>query len=251
MTTQEFSGLHVLVTGGASGIGRAISTELLTRGADVTVLDLDVTSVPEGAAGQQADVRSRTSVVDAVTAAAEQSGGIDVVVNCAGVGAIGDVAANDDDEWSRVLDINVVGTARVSSAALPHLRRSSSAAIVNVCSVAALNGLPDRALYSASKGAVHALTMAMATDHVGEGIRVNCVSPATVHTPFVDRNLAKAEDPVAELAALNARQPIGRMVTPEEVAHAVAYLASPLQASTTGIALDVDGGMTRVRRRPA
>jgi len=141
--------------------------------------------------------------------------------------------------------------ARVTAAALPWLRRSDAAAVVNLASIAALNGLPQRALYSASKGAVLALTYAMATDHVGEGIRVNCVSPATVATPFVERMLQGFADPVAERAALDARQATGRMVEPAEVAAAIAYLASPLSGSTTGTALDVDGGMTHLRVRPA
>jgi len=132
---------------------------------------------------------------------------------------------------------------------LPWLRRSPSAAIVNVCSIAALNGLPDRALYSASKGAVLALTLAMATDHVGEGIRVNCVSPGTVSTPFVERMLQRFDDPVAERAALDARQATGRMVTPEEVAGAILYLADPRSASTTGTSLEVDGGVHNLRVR--
>jgi NAD(P)-dependent dehydrogenase (short-subunit alcohol dehydrogenase family) len=166
---------------------------------------------------------------------------------------VGTVEENDDDEWLRVLNINVVGMARVSAAVLPWLRKSPCASVVNLCSIGALNGLPQRAVYNASKGAVLSLTYAMATDHVGEGIRVNCVSPGTVSTPFVDRMLAKFPDPVAERAALDARQATGRMVTPEEVAGAILYLASPLSASTTGTALEVDGGVhnLRVRPRPA
>ena len=156
---------------------------------------------------------------------------------------------NDDATWHRVLDINVVGMVRASTAALPLLRASEHAAIVNMCSIAALNGLPQRALYGASKGAVLALTFAMATDHIGEGIRVNCVSPGTVHTGFVDRMLERFPDPVAEKAALDARQATGRMVQPAEVAAAVAYLASPLSVSTAGVALDVDGGITHLRTR--
>jgi NAD(P)-dependent dehydrogenase (short-subunit alcohol dehydrogenase family) len=139
--------------------------------------------------------------------------------------------------------------ARVNAAALAHLRRSRSASVVNVCSIAALNGLPQRALYSASKGAVLSLTLAMAADHVAEGVRVNCVCPGTVGTAWVDRLLQAAEDPAAERAALEARQAIGRLVTPDEVARAIVYLASPLSGSTTGTALDVDGGVTRLRIR--
>lgn len=247
--TGEYDGLAALVTGGASGIGLATALELSSRGARVAVLDRDLTELPAPLQGFEADVRDRTSVVRAVDAAAEALGGLDVVVNNAGVSAVGTVEENDDEEWSRVLDINVVGIARVTAAALPWLRRSEHAAVVNVCSIAALNGLPRRAAYSASKGAVLALTYAMATDHVHENIRVNCVSPGTVSTPFVERMLAGFDDPVAERAALEARQPTGRMVTPEEVAAAIAYLASPLSRSTTGTALEVDGGIHHLRVR--
>jgi NAD(P)-dependent dehydrogenase (short-subunit alcohol dehydrogenase family) len=246
---SAFSGLVAVVTGGASGIGLATAQALTSAGATVAVLDLAIDGLPEPLLGFTADVSDRASVQRAVAAVGEKLGRIDIVVNNAGISAIGTVEQNDDDEWMRVLNVNVVGMARVSAAALPWLRRSPSAAIVNVCSIAAVNGLPDRALYSASKGAVLALTLAMATDHVGEGIRVNCVSPGTVSTPFVDRMLQKFDDPVAERAALDARQATGRMVTPEEVAGAILYLADPRSASTTGTSLDVDGGVHNLRVR--
>lgn len=136
-------------------------------------------------------------------------------------------------------------------AALPALRESDSASIVNTCSVAATAGLPRRALYSATKGAVQSLTLAMAADHVREGVRVNCVNPGTVDTPWVGRLLDAADDPQAERDALAARQPSGRLVSAEEAAHAIVYLASPLSRSTTGTALAVDGGMQGLRLRPA
>ncbi|MRX44741.1 SDR family NAD(P)-dependent oxidoreductase [Agromyces kandeliae] len=251
MSAAEFDGLVAVVTGGASGIGLAAAQELAARGARVAVLDRSIEGLPEPLVGFPADVSDRTSVADAVAAIAERLGGIDVVVNNAGISAVGTVEDNDDAEWSRVLDVNVVGMARVTAAALPWLRRSEAASVVNLCSIAALNGLPQRALYSASKGAVLALTYAMATDHVGEGVRVNCVSPGTVSTPFVERMLQGFADPVAERAALDARQATGRMVTPEEVAGAIAYLASPRSGSTTGTALEVDGGVSHVRARAA
>jgi NAD(P)-dependent dehydrogenase (short-subunit alcohol dehydrogenase family) len=138
---------------------------------------------------------------------------------------------------------------RVTRAALPHLRASEHAAIVNTCSIAAHAGLPNRALYSASKGAVQSLTAAMAADHVGEGIRVCCVNPGTVDTPWIRRLLAQADDPDAELAALRARQPNGRLVSADEVAAAIGYLASPLAGATTGTVLSVDGGMHGLRMR--
>lgn len=246
----EFRGLRAVVTGGASGIGLAIALELQARGARVACIDPRLGDLPEGLLGVGGDVTDRASVDAAIDAVAADFGGIDILVNNAGISAVGTVEEASDDEWRRVLDVNVVGMARTSAAALPWLRRSDAAAIVNVCSVAALTGLPQRVVYSASKGAVMALTFAMAADHVGEGIRVNCVSPGTVATPFVDRMLQNFPDPVAERAALDARQATGRMVTPEEVAGAVAYLASPMSGSTTGSALDVDGGMAHLRPRP-
>jgi NAD(P)-dependent dehydrogenase (short-subunit alcohol dehydrogenase family) len=248
---KEFDGLVSIVTGGASGIGLATSLALAERGSTVAVLDIAVDGLDDRLHGFVADVADRASVDAAVGEVAARSGRIDILVNNAGVSAVGAVDENDDDEWARVLDINVTGMARVSAAALPWLRKSPSAAVVNVCSIAALNGLPRRALYSASKGAVLALTFAMATDHVREGIRVNCISPGTVSSPFVERMLAGFDDPAAERAALDSRQATGRMVTPEEVAGGILYLASPLSGSTTGTALDVDGGIHHLRIRPA
>jgi NAD(P)-dependent dehydrogenase (short-subunit alcohol dehydrogenase family) len=175
---------------------------------------------------------------------------VDVLVNNAGIGAQGSVEDNSDDEWLRVLDVNVLGIVRMSRAALPHLRSSPAAAIVNTGSIAATAGLPQRAAYTASKGAVLALTRAMAADHLPEGIRVNCVNPGTADTPWVERLLAAADDPDAERAALEARQPHGRLVSPKEVATAVAFLASPRSGSTTGTELAVDGGMHGLRLRP-
>ncbi len=246
---REFDGLVAVVTGGASGIGRATADALVARGAHVAVLDRTAEGIAAPMLGLAVDVTDRTGVRDAVDHVARAFGGIDIVVNNAGISAVGTVEENDDDEWARVLDVNVTGIARVTAECLPWLRRSAHASVVNLSSIAALNGLPQRALYSATKGAVLSLTFAMATDHVGESIRVNCVRPATVQTPFVDRMLAQFDDPIAEKAALDARQATGRMVTPDEVADAILFLASPRSASITGTALDVDGGVTHLRVR--
>ncbi|WP_332602891.1 SDR family NAD(P)-dependent oxidoreductase [Arthrobacter sp. S2(2024)] len=246
--STEFEGLVALVTGGASGIGAAIADRLADGGAQVAVLDLNPSGTPHF--GVECNVADDASVRSAVDAVVRKFGRLDVVVNNAGIGAQGDISANDDAEWHRVLDINVVGIARVSRAALPYLRESPAAAIVNTCSIAATAGLPERALYSASKGAVLSLTLAMAADHVREGIRVNCVNPGTVDTPWVGRLLESSADPAAERAALNARQPHGRLVEAAEVAGAVAYLASPLSGSTSGTSLAIDGGMQGLRLRP-
>jgi 2-keto-3-deoxy-L-fuconate dehydrogenase len=243
-----FDGLRALVTGGASGIGLATAQRLTRDGARVAVLDLAADG-PPGLDYVRADVTDDTAVRAAVTQAVSTLGGLDVLVNNAGIGARGGVETNDDDEWRRVLDVNVLGLVRVTRAALPELRRSDSAVIVNTCSVAATAGLPNRALYSASKGAVLALTLAMAADLTPEGIRVNAVNPGTADTPWVGRLLDAADDPGAERAALEARQPHGRLVSVDEVADAIAYLASPAAGSTTGVALAVDGGMAGLRLR--
>ncbi len=248
---SELAGLVALVTGGASGIGQAVVQALLERGARVASFDRSADGVPDGALAVLGDVTDDASVRAGVASVVEAYGGLDVLVNNAGVGAAGTVADNDDDEWRRVLDVNVLGIVRVTRAALPHLRASSHAAVVNTCSIAAWAGLPQRALYSATKGAVQSLTLAMAADHVREGIRVNCVNPGTVDTPWVARLLDAAPDPAGERAALEARQPTGRLVSPASVAHAVCHLASPLAADTTGQALGVDGGMHGLRVRPA
>ncbi|WP_030664205.1 SDR family NAD(P)-dependent oxidoreductase [Streptomyces rimosus] len=246
----ELHGLKAVVTGGGSGLGLATARLLAARGAEVAVLDLkpDTAQVPLWA--YRADVADDASVQATIRQVAKDLGGIDILVNNAGVGAVGTVEDNDDAEWQRVFDINVLGMVRTTRAALPHLRASQHASIVNTCSIAATAGLPQRALYSASKGAVLSLTLAMAADHVHEGIRVNCVNPGTADTPWVARLLDQAADPEAERAALNARQPMGRLVTADEVAAAIAYLAGPAAASVTGTALAVDGGMQGLRLRP-
>ncbi|SKB00392.1 NAD(P)-dependent dehydrogenase, short-chain alcohol dehydrogenase family [Agreia bicolorata] len=250
LAAREFDGLVALVTGGASGIGAAIAAELLDRGARVAVLDLTTEGAHADALALQADIGDDASVRSAVDAVVAEYGSLDIVINNAGIGAQGTVEDNSDDEWTRVLNVNVVGIARVSRAALPHLRRSSAAAIVNTCSIVATAGLPQRALYTASKGAVLSLTRAMAADHLREGVRVNCVSPGTADTPWVGRLLGSADDPVAERLALEARQPHGRLVAASEIADAVCYLASPRSRSTTGTNIAVDGGMQELRLRP-
>ena len=244
---KDFDGVVALVTGGASGLGAATAALLLERGARVAVLDRDPAGAPEGTLALACDVSDGASVDAAVDRTAAELGGLDVVVNNAGIGAVGDIAQNDDDEWARVLDVNVTGIARVTRAALPHLRRSDHPVVINTCSAVAFIGVKQRALYSASKGAVLALTLATAADLAAEGIRVNAVAPGTADTPWVGRLLDAADDRQAAADALRARQPLGRLVAAEEVAWAIASLASPQAASTTGAVLRVDGGMTTLR----
>jgi 2-keto-3-deoxy-L-fuconate dehydrogenase len=258
MAIDELGDHTALVTGGSSGIGLATARLLAARGARVAVLDRVKPDDPALLLPVVADVTDDDAVRAAVAEAAEllraADGGLDILVNNAGIGAIGTVEDNDDAEWHRVFDVNVFGIVRTTRAAMPLLRRAAalrgSAAIVNTCSIVATAGLPLRAVYSASKGAVYALTLAMAADYVAEHIRVNCVNPGTVDTPWVGRLLDAAADPALERAALEARQPAGRLVTASEVAAAIAYLAGPHAGATTGTALAVDGGMGGLRIRP-
>ncbi|WP_328467966.1 SDR family oxidoreductase [Actinoplanes sp. NBC_00393] len=238
---MELNGRVAAITGGASGIGAACAARFAAAGAKVGTLDIS----PQ--ADFTADVRDRASLETAMAELADRHGGIDILVNSAGIGAVGPVEGNDDEEWARVLDVNVTGVARASAAALPYLRRSDHAVIVNLSSIVANAGLVQRALYSASKGAVHALTLAMAADLVGDGVRVCCVAPGTVDTPWVGRLLARTDDPEGEKARLAARQPTGRLVTADEVAAAVLYLAGPASGATTGMSLAIDGGLSGLR----
>jgi NAD(P)-dependent dehydrogenase (short-subunit alcohol dehydrogenase family) len=249
--SSEFGDLVAIVTGGASGIGAAIARRLRQGGARVAIFDLQPDGAVHADLAVTVDVADDESVRAGVERVATEFGRLDIVVNNAGIGAQGTIESNADAEWHRVFDVNVLGMVRVARAALPHLRESPAAAIVNTSSIAATAGLPERALYSASKGAVAALTRAMAADHLREGIRVNAVNPGTADTPWVGRLLDSAADPAAERAALEARQPHGRLVSADEVAGAVAYLASPASGSTTGVSLAVDGGMQELRLRPA
>ena len=240
---KEFDGLTAIVTGAGSGIGLATARLLNNSGAKVYGFDISEGEMT----GIATWVRCDISDSDSVEKAFKGITSLDILINNAGIGAAGSVEDAKDEEWLKVLNINVVGLARVSRNAIPLLRKSKSAAIVNTCSVAAIVGIPKRAIYTASKGAVLSLTLAMAADHLADGIRVNCVNPGTADTPWVSRLLANAADATAERKALEARQPHGRLVSPEEVAQAICFLASPSQGSTTGTTLNIDGGLHGIR----
>jgi len=181
--SSEFTGLVAVVTGAGSGIGLAVAQHFHENGAKVYGLDLQEGSMSPYAQFITCDIGDPTSVNSAFAALAKQTQVIDILANNAGVGATGTVEDASEEDWHKVLNINVVGTSRVSAAAMPLLRKSKSPAIVNTCSIAATAGIPKRAVYSASKGAIMSLTLAMAADHVKEGIRVNCVNPGTSDTP--------------------------------------------------------------------
>lgn len=226
----------VVVTGTSGGIGPAIAAEFKSLGDTVIGLDIvegfDVTDPDQ--------CRAKAAEIDGA------HGRIDVLCNNAGIGAVGDVTQATADEWARVFAVNVFGMAHLSAAVLPAMRRAGRGAIVNTCSVVAEVGLVERAVYSASKGAVLGLTRAMAADEAENGIRVNCVSPGTVDGPWVRRLIEQSEDPAGTRSALERRQPLGRLVGPEEVAKAVAFLAADT-TFTTGQDLVLDGGITGVR----
>jgi len=230
------SGRVVVITGAAGGIGSAMMERFAASGDTVVGLDLadgfDLT-----------DPAQCTAAADRIVA---EHGRIDVLCNNAGISAIGDVVQSTPDDWQRVFAVNVFGVANMSRAVIPHMRAAGGGAIVNTCSIVASVGLVQRAVYASSKGAIQALTKAMAADEVHHGIRVNCVSPGTVESPWLQRLAATTENPEATYAALRKRQPMGDLVSCETVADAVVYLAAPT-TFTTGIDLLVDGGISGIR----
>lgn len=247
---ESVAGLVAVVTGGASGIGLATAELLKAQGAAVVVIDKNIENgVSDVDLTIECDVTDPGGLNDAYELIGRTTGGIDIQVNSAGVGVTGTVAETADADWLELLDVNVVGVARCIRLALPFLRKSSHASIVNVSSIAAQVGLPNRVCYSASKGAVLAMTRAMAADLVEDQIRVNCVSPGTVDTPWVGRLLGKANDPESERRALEQRQPMGRLGTASEIARTIVFLASPASGFVTGASWSIDGGMEGVQIR--
>lgn len=226
----------VVVTGSSGGIGTHIVERFESLGATVIGLDA-VDGVDISDPAQCGEVAKRLE---------RDHGRVDVLCNNAGISAVGDVIASTPDEWQRVFSVNVFAIAYLSAALLPLIRTAGHGAIVNTCSVAAEVGLVERAVYGASKGAVLGLTMAMAADEIDNGVRVNCVCPGTVDGPWIRRLIDASDDPAATLRALELRQPMGRLVQPEEVADAIVYL-SAATTYTTGIDLRLDGGITSVR----
>jgi meso-butanediol dehydrogenase / (S,S)-butanediol dehydrogenase / diacetyl reductase len=241
-------GKVAIVTGGAQGIGRAIADGLAAAGARIVIADLHgaeeaAAAFPDGV-GITADVSSEDDVERLVHAVVERCGTVDVLVNNAGLYAglrRGAFHELDEGEWDRVMTVNVKGTWLCASACLPVMREQGAGSIVNIASTTAINGSAGFAHYVASKGAVIALTRAMAIDHVRQGVRVNAVCPGTVDSPWVRRLVEEVGE---SLDALRARQPMGRLGTTEEVAQAVLYLASDAAAFITGTGLVIDGGLT-------
>jgi meso-butanediol dehydrogenase / (S,S)-butanediol dehydrogenase / diacetyl reductase len=248
---RRLTGRRAIVTGAGAGIGQAIAVRLAAEGARVMVADVDYASaetvaerIGSEAFAHQVDVSREESAAAMIARAREEWGGLDVLVNNAGIGVAAQTPDTDTADWRRVLDVCLTGTFFAMKHAIPVFREGGGGAIINMSSVAALVGVADRAAYCAAKGGILALTRAAAIDHVEEGIRVNCIAPGTVDTPWVQRITSGYDDPGAARAAMEERQPHGRLVSPEEIAAMAAYLASDEAASVIGAAMVVDGGMT-------
>jgi 2-keto-3-deoxy-L-fuconate dehydrogenase len=255
---MDLSGRVAVVTGGASGIGKAISTRLAANGAQVWVVDIDgdaANGTAEGIkqAGGEAwallcDVADPESVSRVFTSIAS-AGSIDILVNCAGIAHIGTIATTSLADFERIFRVNATGIFLCMQAAIQTMLTQSRGVILNLSSMAAIAGIPERFAYSMSKAAVRSMTLSVAKDFLDKNIRCNCISPARVHTPFVDGYL-KRNYPGREaemLAVLEKTQPIGRMAKPEEVAGLAVYLCSDLASFLTGADVPFDGGLLNLR----
>ena len=248
---ERLEGKRAVVTGAGAGIGRAIALRLAGEGARVALADVDeeaAKNVASEIAGEtlarRTDVTRADEVEALVASVVEGWGGLDVMVNNAGVGVAATAVDTTEEDYDRVMDVCVRGTLLGMKYAIPAIRDSGGGSVINMSSVAALVGITDRAVYSAAKGAILSLTRAAAIDHVEEGVRVNCIAPGTVDTPWVSRITSGYDDPEVARANMQARQPHKRFVTPEEIAAMAAYLASDESASCIGACMIVDGGVT-------
>ena len=241
--TNRFDGRTVLVTGAASGIGYEMARRFCAEGARVFAADLDPAGVPPSTFGVRIDVTDPGSVATALAMAVRETGRLDVLCNNAGAASVSDPVSCTVEDWDRTFAVNARGVFLGTKYALPTMLAQGSGAIVNTSSAAAVVGLKDRAAYCASKGAVSAFTRQVAVQYAGTGVRCNAVCPGTVDSPWVARLLAGSEDPEGARAALVARQPMGRLGRPDEVAEAVLYLASDAAAFITGTELVIDGGL--------
>jgi len=243
-----------IVTGGGSGIGRATALLFAAEGARLAVADRRAAAAEAVAAecasrGAEAipltaDVARTTDVKRMIDKTVERFGRLDVLVNNAGYGIPGSVVETDEEAWDALMAVNVRGVFLCSKYAIPVMKANGGGAIVNTASVVAAVGIANRAAYCASKGAVAALTRAIAIDHVGDGIRCNAIAPGTIDTPYFAEILKRSDDPAATRRALAARQLVGRLGTPEEIAAGILFLAGDESRFATGTILTLDGGMT-------
>ena len=243
-----------VITGGGSGIGKAIAVTFAARGAAVHVLELtteagaDTAATIKAAGGSVTVHACNVANKDEVNKVFASIGAIDILVNNAGVAHIGKADTTPEADFDRVMSINVKGVYHCIAAAIPGFRANGSGVIINMASIAAWVGLADRFVYSTAKGAVMAMTLSVAKDYMHENIRCNSISPARVHTPFVDGFIAKNyPGKEAEMfEKLSASQPIGRMAKPEEVAALALYLASDEASFITGCDYPIDGGFIKL-----
>ena len=248
---ERLQGKRAVVTGAGAGIGRVIALRLAGEGASVALADVDGGAAEKVASEidgetlvRRTDVTTADEVEALISSVVESWGGLDVMVNNAGVGVAATAVETTEEDYDRVMDVCVRGTLLGMKYAIPAIRDSGGGSVINMSSVAALVGITDRAVYSAAKGAILSLTRAAAMDHVEEGVRVNCIAPGTVDTPWVSRITSGYDDPEEARANMQARQPHNRFVTPEEIAAMAAYLASDESGSCIGACMVVDGGVT-------
>ncbi|MFC3724769.1 SDR family NAD(P)-dependent oxidoreductase [Neoaquamicrobium sediminum] len=245
--TADFTGRRMLVTGGAKGIGKAAALRFLAGGAQVACLDMDETALAElepGFVALNADVTDTASVETAIAEAAARMGGLDGVVNSAGVDLESSLEDMTDAAWERLIAVNLTGPMKVCRAALPFLKAAGGGTIVNVSSGAGLQPLKFRSAYSASKAGLQMFSKSLAMELAEAGIRVNVVCPGAVETPLFRSSIAEGETGEAQLDAVRARYALARIADPDEIAAGIAFLSSAEASYVTGVALAVDGGRT-------
>ncbi|WP_336514117.1 glucose 1-dehydrogenase [Pollutibacter soli] len=253
----SLEGRSAIITGGASGIGLAISKLFASQGGDVHILELNGALAEEVASEIRSSGYKATAhevniadqeKVKAVIQTIADTGGVDILVNNAGIAHVGNALNTTEADFDRILNVNIKGPYNCIHAVLPFMLAKSRGVILNMASIAATIGIPDRFAYSTSKGAVISMTLSVAKDYLKQGIRCNCISPARVHTPFVDgfisKNYPGKEQEMFE--KLSATQPIGRMAKPEEIAYLALYLCSEEAGFITGCDYAIDGGFTRL-----
>ncbi len=258
---QRLGSKIAIITGSGSGIGRATALLFAQEGARLIVADYNLGAAEETvrlidqlnfngyrigkrAVASKVNVGVASEASNMVELALHTFGKLDVLVNNAGVGVAGTVLTTSEEDWDRIFEVNVKGIFQCSRFAIPRMIEQGGGVIANVASIAAMMAVVDRAAYGASKGAVLSLTRAMAADHVKDNIRVNCICPGTIDTPWVSRMVESYDNPEEARRKMVARQPVGRLGTPEEIAEAILYLVSPQASFVTGSALIIDGGFS-------